>query len=170
MTKPIITRIWLGGLVAIAAGLVIAGIGVTLMLTSGGTFTPAASGSGYDFVPRLDSFFWMTVMLTVIGGGVAIVGGIAQLAALVGALVNTYQLPDRTWFVVLLAGGLIGLTIGLVGFAAMAAYVIAGPDALALPQASMPPQNAPQRPPAPPMPTPTPEAYPERAGTLVPMN
>lgn len=32
---------------------------------------------------------------------------------------------------VLLAGGLLGLAMGLIGFAAMVAYVIAGPDGVA---------------------------------------
>jgi hypothetical protein len=168
MTKPTITKIWLGGLVAIAVGLVVGGIGVGLMLAYGGTFTPAVNGSGYDFVPQLDGFFWMAVMLIVIGGSVAAAGGIAQLAALIGALVNTYQLQDRTWFVVLAAGGLIGLAFGLVGFAAMLAYVIAGPDALV--SATAPPARppAPPAPPAPPMPPRATDAFSDRPGVLVP--
>jgi hypothetical protein len=172
MTQPTITRIWLGGLVAIAVGLVIAGIGVSMMLTNGGTFTPAASGSGYDFFPRLDSYFWTTVTVTVIGGVVALVGGTAQLTALIGALVNTYRLSDRTWFVVLLVGGLIGLTVGFVGFAVMAAYVIAGPDALAIEPAQVPPTPAPPpwAPPPAPYQPPAPEQTNEHTGTLVPMS
>jgi hypothetical protein len=37
--------------------------------------------------------------------------------------VNTAQLDDKTWFVVLLAAGLLS-----VGFIAMLIYIIAGPD------------------------------------------
>jgi len=37
-------------------------------------------------------------------------------------------LQDKTWFIVLLVGGLLGLNFGLVGFAAMVAYLVAGPD------------------------------------------
>jgi hypothetical protein len=47
-----------------------------------------------------------------------------------GALVNTYRLQDKTWFAVLLAGGLLGLAFGLLGFAAMVAYLVAGPDGM----------------------------------------
>ncbi len=189
MTKPTITRIWLGGLLGFVAGLVVAGIGLTLMLVYSGTWVPAASGSGSEFIPRTDGFFWSTVALVVIGGVIVLAGATAQLVALIGALVNTYRLPDRTWFVVLLVGGLLGLSVGVVGFAAMLAYVIAGPDALThetaphLPVPPMPisPTPAPPRaapsPPAPSLPV-TPPASPpapeaatlsERSDTLVPM-
>ena len=60
----------------------------------------------------------------------AAVGGLVQLAAWIGALVNTYRLQDKTWFAVLLAGGLLGLAFGLLGFAAMVAYLVAGPDGM----------------------------------------
>jgi hypothetical protein len=169
MSKPTITKIWLGGLLVFVAGLVVAGIGVGLMLANGGSWTPALSGSGYNFVPRIDGYFWSTIWLIVAGSLVALVGGTAQLVALIGALINTYQLPDRTWFVVLLAGGLIGLTVGLVGFAAMLAYVIAGPEAHAL-ESPSPLHAPPLAPPPPRMPAPpeAPGAYSERTGTLVP--
>jgi hypothetical protein len=65
--------------------------------------------------------------------------------AWIGAVLNTAQLPDKTWFVVLLVVGLLGLV-----FIATVAYVIAGPDALnpkeeasALPQAGGVPQQVP---------------------------
>lgn len=128
MTKSTITRTWIAGLIAIVAGLIVGGLGVGLMLAYGGTYTPAVSGSGYDFVPRLDGFFWTTIGLMVVGFGAALVGGVMQLVAWIGALIGTYALADKTWFVVLLAGGLAGLAFGLVGFAVMVAYLIAGPD------------------------------------------
>jgi len=161
MNKSTITKIWLGGLLVFVVGLVIAGIGVGLMLANGGSWSPAPYSSGYNFAPRIDGYFWSTVWLIVAGS----VGGTAQLVALIGALINTYQLPDRTWFVVLLAGGLIGLAVNLVGFATMLAYVIAGPDAHALEPVVPAPPLAPPRMPTP---DPTPEAYRERTGMLVP--
>jgi hypothetical protein len=132
MDKPMITRIWLAGLIALAAGLIVGGLGLGLMLAYGGHYTPAPTGSGYEFVPTVDGFFWMTVGVMVVGFALATMGGVAQLAAWIGALVNTYQLEDKAWFIVLLAGGLLGLSFGLVGFAAMVAYVVAGPDAMAV--------------------------------------
>lgn len=131
MTKSTVTKTWIAGLVVLAMGLIVAGVSIALMLGYGGTFTAAPSGSGYDFVPRYDAFFGTMVFLIVAGGIATAVGGLVQLAAWIGALVNTYLLQDKTWFAVLLVGGLLGLAFGLVGFAAMVAYVIAGPDGTA---------------------------------------
>lgn len=129
MTKSTITRTWIGGLVVFAAGLVLASAGVFLMLAYGGTFTQVSGNpNSYDFVPTINGFFWMTVWMIVLGGVVAAVGGIVQLAAWIGALVNSYLLPDKTWFTVVLIGGVLGLAFGLVGFAVMVAYVMAAPD------------------------------------------
>jgi hypothetical protein len=143
MAKSTITKTWLAGVIALAAGLLVGGVGLALMLAYGGQFTQAPSGDGYDFVPRLDGFFWTTVSLMIVGFTVAAVGGLVQLVGWIGALINTYPLPDKTWFVVLLAGGLIGLGFALVGFAAMVAYVIAGPDGIALRQMEIPTAAAP---------------------------
>jgi len=131
MKKPTITRTWIGGLVVQALGLIIVGLSVVLMLAYGGTFSQAASGNGYDFVPNNSGFFWTTVVLIVAGAFAAAIGGIVGLVAWVGALINTYQLPDKTWFAVVLAGGLLGFAFALLGFATMIAYVIAGPDGMA---------------------------------------
>ena len=129
MTKPTITKTWIAGLAVLAGGLVVAIVGVALMLAYGGTFTQVAgNASSYTFVPTLDSFFWTTVVVIVAGGILAGVGGIVQLAAWIGALVNSYRIPDKTWFTVLLVGGVFGLAFGLIGFAVMVAYVIAAPD------------------------------------------
>lgn len=129
MTKLMITRTWIAGLVVMAAGLVVAIVGVALMLAYGGTFTQVAgSTNSFTFVPTVDSFFWSTVVLIVIGAILAMVGGVVQLAAWIGGLVNSYRLPDKTWFTVLLLGGVFGLAFGLIGFAVMVAYVIAAPD------------------------------------------
>jgi hypothetical protein len=76
--------------------------------------------------------------LMAVGFTVAAAGGVAQLAAWIGALVNTYQLADKAWFIVLLAGGLLGLSFGLIGFAVMVAYLVAGPDSMALDQPQRP--------------------------------
>ncbi len=68
-------------------------------------------------------FGWTLLALAV----VAVLGMLAavtvQFIAWVGAVLNTAQLPDKTWFVVVLAGGLVSL-----GFLATLAYVIAGPN------------------------------------------
>jgi hypothetical protein len=134
MTKSTVTRTWIGGLVLLALGLLVAGLSIGLMLAYGGTFTKAPTGNGYDFVPSFDGFFWTTIGTMIAGFFAAAVGGLVQLAAWIGALVNTGRLQDKTWFAVLLAGGLLGLAFGLLGFAAMVAYLVAGPDGMSIGQ------------------------------------
>jgi len=128
MNKPLITRIWLIGLIGLAVGLVVGGVGLGLMLAYGGQYTPTAAGTGYEFVPTLDAFFWTTIGAMITGFGLAAAGAVTQFAAWIGAAVNTYQLEEKTWFWALLAGGLLGLVWGIVPFATMVAYLIAGPD------------------------------------------
>lgn len=135
MAKSTIVRTWFGGLIALVGGLLLVGLSVGLMLGYGGTFTPATNGNGYDFVPSLGGFFWLTVGGIVTGGILAMVGGVVQLVAWVGALLNTYQLPDKSWFAVLLIGGLLGFVMGVIGLVTMAVYVLAGPDGMAVPRA-----------------------------------
>jgi hypothetical protein len=137
MKKSTITRTWIGGLVLLTVGLVLAGVGVGLMLAYGGTFTQVATGSAYEFVPSYDGVFWSAVAVITLGFLAAVVGGVVQLVAWIGGLINTYQLQDKTWFAVLLVGGVLGLMFGLTGFAAMIAYVIAGPDGMAVPKARL---------------------------------
>ncbi len=48
---------------------------------------------------------------------------VAGLVAWIGALFNTWQLDSKAWFISLLLLGIFNL-----GFFAMVAYIIAGPD------------------------------------------
>jgi hypothetical protein len=143
MTKSTVTKLWIAGLIVVVAGLLVGGISTGLMLAFGGHFVSAANGNGNDFVPTLDGFFWTMVTLMIVGFSAAAVGGVLQLAAWVGALVNTYQFVDKTWFVVLLVGGFIGLGVTLVGYAVMIAYFVAGPDIPEAQPSQVPTQVAP---------------------------
>ena len=151
MRKPQITRIWLIGLITLFVGMIIMGVSMGLMFANGGSWVWSARNNGYDFIPRTDSYFWSTLSVMIVGAVIVLAGGVAQLAAWVGALINTYRLPERTWFIVLLVGGLIGLWIGLTNLAVMIAYVIAGPDGMA----EQPMRRPPEAPPAVTMPHPT---------------
>jgi hypothetical protein len=128
MTKSTITKSWIGGLAVFAAGIIVAVVGVFLMLAYGGTFTQVPGNSNYDFTPTLNGFFWTTIGLMVAGGTIALIGGLVQLVAWVGAMINSYALPEKTWFLVLLLGGLLSLVFAPIGFAVMVAYVVAAPD------------------------------------------
>jgi hypothetical protein len=137
MRKSLITRVWIGGLVVFAAGIIFALFGVFLMLAYGGTFTQVAGTNSYDFNPNTNGFFWATVGLITTGGLVAFVGSIAQFVAWIGGLINSYALPDRTWFAVLLIGGVLSFAFAPLGFAAMLVYVIGAPDGTPYRQAQM---------------------------------
>jgi hypothetical protein len=142
MTKSTITRTWLAGLVALALGRVVAAFSIGLMLSYGGTFTNTGTENVYQFVPNFDSFFWTTVGVMIAGFAVVAFGGIVQLVAWIGALVNTYKLQDKTWFAIVLAGGVLSLAFGLLGFAAMVAYLVAGPDGMTVTQTQAPAPSA----------------------------
>lgn len=128
MTKSTITKTWIGGLVVFAAGIVVAIVGVFLMLAYGGTFTQIDGTTNYNFTPTMNGFFWTTIGVMVVGGLIALIGSVVQLAAWVGALVNSYALPEKGWFLILLLGGLLSIAFAPIGFAVMVAYVIAAPD------------------------------------------
>lgn len=126
MRKSTIMGTWLVGLVAIIAGLIAAAVGTTLIFAAGGTY---GGPTGQEFIPTLDAFFWWMIALASTGAFFVLVGVIVQLVAWIGAVVNTYASTDKTWFVVLLIGGLLAFVgVVIAPFAVMLAYLIAGPD------------------------------------------
>ena len=119
MTKHAIARLFWGSLIAIGAGILLAFAAGWLALASD-TFVM----DGPDVVGVQGNGWALAMIMTAGIALLAIIGGaIGGLVAWIGALLNTAQLPDKTWFVLLLVLGL--LSFGLV---AMIAYVIAGPD------------------------------------------
>ena len=118
MSKRTITRTFVGSLIALAAGLV-------LLIGAGG---PAyAQGSfimdGPDVVGvRSTPFGWAMVALAALSVVTMLGAMIAQFVAWIGAVINTAQLADKTWFLVLLILGLLSF-----GFIAMVLYLVAGP-------------------------------------------
>ena len=119
MTKPTITRFFVGGIVAVVAGLFLAFIAVWAAFAAGEFVMDGPDVTDVQFT----AFGWSMVGLMIIGGFSMIGGAIAGLVAWIGALLNTAQLDDKLWFVLLLVLGLLSF-----GFIAMVAYVIAGPD------------------------------------------
>src|SRR5689334_1775025 len=95
MRKSAIGQVWVGGLAAIAAGLVAIVVGTILMLAYGRTH---GGPSGHDFVPTLKAFFWWMVGLISAGVLLGAAGVIVQIVAWVGALINIFALLDKTWF------------------------------------------------------------------------
>ena len=136
--KSTITKTWIGGVVAFAAGIVVSIVGVFLMLAYSGTFTQIVGTNGYSFTPDINGFFWTTIGIIVVGGMITLIGGFVQLAAWIGALFNSYMLPGKVWFLTLLLGGVLSVVLAPIGFAVMLAYVVAAPDGVLYRQTKLP--------------------------------
>ena len=102
MSKSTITRLFVGAIVALAVGLVL---------------VPAGIWAAFASDPVV------TVPLLVVGSLAIVAGVVAGAISWIGALLNTWQLEDKTWFVSLLV-----LTLFGVGVLGMVGYVLAGPD------------------------------------------
>lgn len=119
MSKATVTRLFVGSLVAIVAGFLLGFTACVAAIANGVFVMNGPDVVGFNATP----FAWTMVMIAIVAT-VALVGGaIGGLVAWIGALINTAQLEDKTWFIVLLVLGLLSF-----GFFAMIAYVIAGPD------------------------------------------
>ena len=119
MFKATVTRLFLGSLIAFGAGAVVAVFAIALAMANDvfvmdGNNIAAIQGGALG---------WGLVGLAILGGLAAAGGVIAGFVAWIGAVLNTWQLENKGWFVALLLLGIFNF-----GFIAMIAYVIAGPD------------------------------------------
>lgn len=120
MTKPTITKLFVGGLTAFVAGVILVLVAVFAALASGVFQMNGPDVTGVNW----SGLGWSLVAVVIVGVLAVIGGAIAGLVSWIGALLNTVQLEDKAWFIVLLILGLFSF-----GFVAMIAYLIAGPDA-----------------------------------------
>jgi hypothetical protein len=119
MSKATVTKLFIGGLIAFGAGAVVAIFAIALAVANNvfvmdGNDIAAIQGG---------SLAWLLIGLAVLGVLAAAGGVITGFVAWIGAVLNTWQLENKGWFV-----GLVLLGIFDFGFIAMIAYVIAGPD------------------------------------------
>jgi hypothetical protein len=119
MSKPMITKLFVGGLVAIFAGLIVGLFAGILAFGSTEVVMDGSDVTAFTATP----FAWTMIAVATVGVLAMVGGAVAGLVAWIGALINTAQLEDKLWFIVLLVLGLFSF-----GFFAMVAYVIAGPD------------------------------------------
>lgn len=119
MTKPTVTKLFIGGIVAVVAGLMLGVAAVWAGYAAGAFVMDGPDVAGV----RPTAFGWSMVALVIVAGFAMVGGAVAGLVSWIGALLNTAQLEDKVWFIVLLVLGLLSF-----GFIAMVAYVIAGPD------------------------------------------
>ena len=121
MSKTTVTRLFVGAVLAVVVGLMIAVAAIVAALAGG------AVTIGGPTVVTVDGSAFAGTLVWLIIASVAIAGGtLAAIASWIGALLNTVQLEDKTWFGVLLVLGLLSF-----GWVAMVAYVVAGPDGTA---------------------------------------
>jgi hypothetical protein len=119
LTKHTVTRFFVGSVLAIAGGLFLTVIASLLAFANGSVVY-----KGPDVVGVNESAFGWAMITVAVVGILAMAGGaIGQFVAWIGAVLNTFKLEDKSWFLVLLLLGLFSF-----GFIAMLVYVIAGPD------------------------------------------
>ena len=119
MSKPTVVKLFVGSAFAFVAGVLLA-LGAVWFAYANGVFVlsgPDVTGIQPTAVAWSAVGLLVLAMLAIIGG---LVGG---LVSWIGALLNTAQVDDKTWFIVLLVLGLMSF-----GIVAMIAYVIGGPD------------------------------------------
>ena len=120
MAKTTITRVFVGSAISVIAGAVLAFVALVIAFGNGAFVMRGPDVVGVQWTPLAAA----SLGLGIVGILAMMAGCIGGLVSWIGALLNTAQLEDKTWFIVLLVLGL--LSFGLV---AMIAYVIAGPDA-----------------------------------------
>ena len=119
MPKAVVTRLFIGAGLAMIAGAVLASVAVGIAIAN-----DVFLMNGPDIVGlRGGTPAWSSLGLGLVGV-LALIGGlIAGLVAWIGALLNTWQLESKAWFI-----GLLLLGIFNFGFVAMIAFLVAGPD------------------------------------------
>jgi len=133
MTKSTVTKTFIGSVIAIVGGVVAMALGLLVALTTGTFEMTGPDVTGVE----LSASAPVVLVFGVIGVIAIVGGGIGQFVAWIGALVNTANLSDKTWFVVLLVLGLFSF-----GFIGMVVYILAGPDGSATtPQTSTDPSG-----------------------------
>jgi hypothetical protein len=119
VSKATVTRLFIGAGLAMIAGAVLAFVAAGIAIANN-VFVM----NGPDIVGlRGGALAWSSLGLGLVGVLAFIGGLIAGLVAWIGALLNTWQLDSKAWFIGLLLLGIFNL-----GFFAMIAYVLAGPD------------------------------------------
>jgi hypothetical protein len=119
VSKSTVTRLFIGSLIAFGAGAIVAVLAIGIAVAN-----DAFVMAGNDIVAiQGGTLSWALIGVAILGGLAAAGGVVAGFVAWIGAVLNTWQLESKAWFI-----GLLLLGIFNFGIVAMIAYVIAGPD------------------------------------------
>ncbi len=119
MSKAAVTRLLIGSWIAVLTGAILAVAAVWLAITNDVFVMAGPDITGI----RGSALAWSLLAAGLVGGLAMVIGLIGSVVSWIGALSNTWRLEGKAWFVGLLLLGIFNL-----GFFAMVAYVIAGPD------------------------------------------
>jgi hypothetical protein len=119
MSKFAVTRLFIGSLIAFGAGAIVA-----ILAIAGAIANNVFVMDGRDIVSVQGGVLAYVLLALATLGGLAAAGGvIAGFVAWIGAVVNTWQLESKGWFVALVLTGIFNF-----GFVAMVLYLLVGPD------------------------------------------
>ena len=119
MSKASVTRFFIGGLLAVLAGAILA-VATVWVAIANDVFVM----DGPDIVGLNGSPIGVALVgLGIVGAAAMLAGFVSGLVSWIGALLNTARIANKAWFIALLLSGIFSL-----GFIAMIAYVVAGPD------------------------------------------
>jgi hypothetical protein len=119
MSKKNVTRLFVAAMVAAGAGLVLGIAALWVALAS----DAIGIGGRYGIDVNGGTGAWTALGLVIVGSLILLGATVAAVLSWIAALLNTWQLDEKTWFGSLLILGLVGC-----GVVAMIAYVVAGPD------------------------------------------
>lgn len=122
MNKAAITKLFIGGGLALIAGAIVAVFAIGIAIANNVFVMDGSDVVGV----RGGALAFSLLGLAIVGAFVVTDGLIAGLVAWIGALLNTWQLNSKAWFIALLLLGIFNF-----GFFAMIAFLVAGPDGTA---------------------------------------
>ena len=119
MSKSTVIKLFVSSAFAVIAGALLAFAAIWFAYANGAFVMNGPDVTAVQPTP----FAWAMVGVIVLSALAMLGGFIGGLVSWIGALLNTAQVEDKTWFILLLVLGLLSF-----GIVAMIAYVIAGPD------------------------------------------
>ena len=124
MSKSTVTKLFVSSAFAVIAGALLAFAAIWFAYANGAFVMNGPDVTAVQPTP----FAWAMVGVIVLSALAMLGGFMGGLVSWIGALLNTAQVEDKTWFILLLVLGLLSF-----GIVAMIAYVIAGPDGIQRP-------------------------------------